>query len=211
MAVSEKLELLVWGGNYYGQVGDGAKPLLDQRRALTIFKDGIVACAAGKAHSLAVTSAGEVWAWGNNDDCLLGTGWKPKQDVPAKIAIEGRVKAVSAGWKHSLALTEAGEVFAWGGNEYGQLGDGTRSARRSPVKIIGGNVTTIASGWYHNLAITDTGDVWTWGFTSQDPSSGAQNVLTPVLIINGGIKAIAAGSTHSLAHRGWQRLSLGRQ
>lgn len=210
MAVTENLELLAWGGNNHGQVGDGSKQLDPQRCQkfpVTIFKNNICACAAGKAHSLAVTSAGEVYAWGNNEDCLLGTGWESKQVVPKRIRLEDphdplkhcHVKAVSAGVKHSLALTDAGEVFAWGANEYGQLGDGTRAARRSPVKIIGGNVTAIASGWYHNLAITDTGDVWTWGFTSQDPSSGAQKILAPTLVINGGIQAVAAGATHSLA------------
>jgi len=200
LAVSERLELLAWGGNYHGQVGDGSK--LDQKLPVTIFKDKIKACAAGKATSLAVTTAGEVYAWGNNDDCLLGTGWKTKQDVPVLIPIEGcakGIKAVSAGWKHCLALSEDGEVFAWGGNEYGQLGDGSRAPRRRPVKMIGGNVTAIASGWYHNLALTDTGDVWTWGFTSQDQHTGVQHILQPVLVINGGIQAIACGSTHSLA------------
>jgi len=197
MCVTEKLELYVWGGNFYGQVGWGTTP--DATTPQAILRGTKVKwVAAGQASSLAVTAAGEVYAWGNNDECLLGTGSKLKQDVPTKV-INGGIKAVSAGWKHCLALTEAGEVFAWGGNDYGQLGDGTRTNRVRPVRVIAGNVKAIACGWYHNLAITEAGDVLTWGFTSQDPHSGIQRSLIPSLIINGGIKAIAAGATHNLA------------
>lgn len=196
MAVTETGQCIVWGGNYYGQVGNGSK--LDQGTPVIVLKENVIACAAGRCHSLAVTRLGEVHAWGNNEDCLLGTGWKSKQDIPVKV-IDSGAKAVSAGWKHCLALTEAGEVLAWGGNEYGQLGDGSKMSRRSPVKVISGHIRAIASGWYHNLAITDTGDVLTWGFTSQDASSGEQLNLAPMLVINGGIKAIACGGTHSLA------------
>jgi len=196
LAVTEALECIAWGGNYYGQVGNGSNT--DQKEPVIVIKENVISVAAGRCHSLAVTTAGEVYAWGNNEDCLLGTGWKSKQDIPVKVIHSG-AKAVSAGWKHCLALTEAGEVFAWGGNEYGQLGDGSKMSRRSPVKVISGHIRAIASGWYHNLAITDTGDVWTWGFTSQDASSGEQHTLAPVLVIDGGIKAIACGSTHCLA------------
>jgi len=206
LAVTEKQALLAWGGNYFGQVGDGTTA--DVLEPVFIIKENVCACAAGRCHSLAVTTSGEVYAWGNNDDGLLGTSMKMKQELPAKVPIDSAVKAVSAGWKHCLALTEEGEVLAWGGNEYGQLGDGTRTARRRPVKVdFGERIQAIASGWYHNLALTESGSVWHWGFHGQgctwkqDHGQGGASAqtLTPALIVPSGVSAIAAGAGHNLA------------
>jgi len=199
LVVTEKRELFAWGGNEYGQVGDGT--VLDKHRPVTILGENEVeAVAAGRHHSLAVTVSGAVLAWGSNDDCLLGTGWRLKQEVPVTV-IESGVTAVAAGWRHSLALTEAGEVLAWGGNEYGQLGDGSKSARHKPVKVIPGGVKVIAAGWYHSLAVLDTGEVLTWGLCSVLARAGSKYALTPIKVegLPHTIRQIAAGGTHSLA------------
>lgn len=208
LVVTAKHELLAWGGNSYGQLGDGSttdrlRPVQVLKRttvdnALDLSALGVVlAVAAGKCHSLAVMEDGEVLAWGLNEDGLLGTGQFPKQLSPGRVIASG-VYSVAAGWKHSLALTDQGEVLAWGRNNYGQLGDGTKLDRRIPVKVLSRNVVAIGAGWHHSVALTCNGEVYIWGFTAID-KVGMQGVIVPGLMITAGISAIAVGGVHNLA------------
>eukprot|EP00927_Polykrikos_kofoidii_P045962 TRINITY_DN4011_c0_g1_i3.p1 TRINITY_DN4011_c0_g1~~TRINITY_DN4011_c0_g1_i3.p1 ORF type:complete len:849 (-),score=186.23 TRINITY_DN4011_c0_g1_i3:70-2616(-) len=195
LVINEKTDVLSWGGNDFGQVGDG---LVEDRRSATIvYKGHAWAVGAGRWHSLLVTDAGEVYVWGKNEEGYLGTGHNRRQLTPKKIIDDGAVFA-DGGWHHSLVLTEKGEVFAWGCNEYGQLGDGTTEARRVPTKVIGGGIKAIGAGWHHSIALTDAGEVLHWGFTTSiNTCHGA--ISTPTVVITGNIAAIACGGSHCLA------------
>lgn len=76
-----------------------------------------VSAAAGDEHALALTEAGEVFAWGKNYHGQLGI-------AADELFQPTRVFDVSAaaGENHALALTAAGEVFAWGYNIFGLMG-----------------------------------------------------------------------------------------
>ncbi|TFD86344.1 hypothetical protein E3T51_13345 [Cryobacterium serini] len=56
------------------------------------------------SHSVALTSAGTVTAWGNNAD--------GQTDVSNDL---GPVTAIAAGFFYSLALKNDGTVVSWGG------------------------------------------------------------------------------------------------
>eukprot|EP00445_Apocalathium_hangoei_P074416 CAMPEP_0204167680 /NCGR_PEP_ID=MMETSP0361-20130328/40069_1 /ASSEMBLY_ACC=CAM_ASM_000343 /TAXON_ID=268821 /ORGANISM="Scrippsiella Hangoei, Strain SHTV-5" /LENGTH=470 /DNA_ID=CAMNT_0051125037 /DNA_START=23 /DNA_END=1430 /DNA_ORIENTATION=+ len=196
LVVSWQGELLAWGNNSFGQVGDGS--VVDRDRPVQLLRAGIAAVAAGKAHSLAVTERGEVLAWGSNENNLLGTGGTEKQLVPARV-IESGIRAVSAGFKHSLALTDDGEVLAWGSNEYGQLGPHGPGIHSSPLRVpLPGRVKAISAGWYHSLALLENGAVYTWGFNTPD-RTGFRNTGQPTAVLLRGIESISAGGVHSLA------------
>jgi alpha-tubulin suppressor-like RCC1 family protein len=64
---------------------------------------GVVAIAAGGAHSLALKSDGTVVAWGSN--------FSGQMRVPSGLS---GVVAIAAGDAHSLALKSDGTVVAWG-------------------------------------------------------------------------------------------------
>ena len=86
----------------------------------------VVVVSAGEHHSLALTTDGAVWSWGDGALGQLGHGDQQNQLLPKKVeTLEGwRVVAVSAGSDHSLALTADGASFAWGKGESGCLGHG---------------------------------------------------------------------------------------
>lgn len=68
-------------------------------------------------HSLCVSSDGQVYSWGCNDEYALGR--QPGEDegcLPGLVTFPEPVKVVqvSAGDSHSVALTSDGRVFIWG-------------------------------------------------------------------------------------------------
>lgn len=70
---------------------------------------------AGAAHSLALTSEGQLWAFGDNSAGQLGTGGKqhPRQP-PAQVEATVHWVALAAGRAHSLGIAKDGQVHAWG-------------------------------------------------------------------------------------------------
>ena len=92
----------------------------------------IVAVAAGDSHSLALTGAGAVWAWGANTNGQLGDGTTTAHATPAAVPGLPPIVGIAAGGSHSLAVAADGTLWAWGGNNQGQLGDGTTTQRLVP-------------------------------------------------------------------------------
>jgi len=127
---------------------------------------------AGYAHSLAVTSAGTVVAWGSNDS--------GQAVVPSGLS---GVIAVAAGGSHSLALTSAGTVVVWGANDSAQA--------TVPPGLSG--VIAVAAGGEHSLALRSNGTVVAWGANDSRQSSVPAGLS--------GVVAVAAGDKHSLALR----------
>ena len=153
-----------WGYNGDGELGDGTTA--DRLLFGTVGGlGGVVQVAAGDAHSLAVTSAGTVWAWGGSLYGQLGNGTTADSSVPVQVKGLTGVVAVAAGYGHSLALRDDGTVWAWGLNGAGQLGNGTTgNTQPTPVEVAGlTGVTKIAAGGLFSLALRSDGTVWAWG------------------------------------------------
>ena len=119
---------------------------------------------AGDYHSLAIDTAGNLWAWGRNNYGQLGDGSTTDRYSPVQIKSDTTFKSVAAGTYHSLAIDTAGNLWAWGYNGYGQLGDGSTTNRTSPVQIKSGTMfKSVSAGKFHSLAIDTAGNLWAWG------------------------------------------------
>ncbi len=93
---------------------------------------------AGRRHTLALTTAGKVLAWGANSAGQLGngrTGGHAATPVRARLPRGTTVAAISAGCDHSLARTRTGRVLAWGLGHNGELGNGTTTSSDIPVRV----------------------------------------------------------------------------
>jgi alpha-tubulin suppressor-like RCC1 family protein len=187
-------QLYAFGSNYYGQLGWPPKNFYrwyanptPTQVALPEATGPVTQIAAGRAHSLAVTSTGQLYAFGNNDSGQLGsaTNWgtddanpTPTRVTLPPVTIFGFVLAptvtqVAAGTAHSLALTSTGALYAFGGNRYGQLGNATNSGigpfygNPTPARVrlpeATGPVTQIAAGANHSLVLTSTGQLYAFG------------------------------------------------
>lgn len=138
----------------------------------------VVAMAAARGgHTLALTSEGQVVAWGDNS--------AGQANVPSGL---DKVVAIAAGQSHSLALTAKGQVVAWGAGTKNSGSWGDYGQSQVPVGL--SNVVAIAAGYDHNLALTAEGRVVAWG------SDWAGQTNVPNGLSN--VVAVAAGMSQSL-------------
>ena len=210
LALTAEGHVYAWGRNTYGQLGNGQFGLDAQEMSPVRVAQvaDIVAVAAGWDHSLAMTRAGRVYAWGSRSHGQLGDGVRETgRPAPNPVLIAGltNVTAIAAGGHHSLALCRDGTVYAWGSNWNGQLGNGKlkeHSAVPQPVNGPGKEgaltgVVGIAAGGLHSVAVTRDGQVYAWGYngTGQVPGGtrggfwgpkGQRNVPSPVAALAGG-------------------------
>ena len=187
--------VFAWGLNSKGQLGNGtttssSTPVQVLGVGGSGTLSGVTKISAGqssatppKVTSLALTSTGEVFAWGYNLDGQVGDG-SPGADrlTPAKVLAVGGtpgtalsdVTAIDSGDGFSIALTPNG-VFSWGVNNQGQLGDGSTANSPTPVQVksVGGSgflsdISSVAAGNSHSLALTNTGSVLAWGYDNAE-------------------------------------------
>lgn len=100
-------------------------------------------------HACGVTTVGDAYCWGNNDNGQLGAvstetcTFSSSLFVDcstAPVAVTGglsftQVDVGGAGEPHSCGTTTDGDVYCWGANGSGQLGDGTTTDRSTPVLV----------------------------------------------------------------------------
>ena len=217
LALLRNGEVYAWGKNDSGQLGNGCTVNVDckdstvrvqVRRGGQPLRD-VIAVAAGFSHSMALTSRGNVWAWGNNSSGQLGDlttiSRSNPEYVQSFIGILAGVRTIAAGGSHSLAALANGSLRAWGNNTFGQLGDGTFNFKTLafPVQIVSG-ITGVAAGSWHSFARKVDGTVFAWGRNNRgqlgDGGFGDSNLPLQVSMgVPHNIVGIAAGRGHSLA------------
>jgi alpha-tubulin suppressor-like RCC1 family protein len=209
LAVTSAGQVLAWGGNASGQLGDGTGTTRTTP-VLASLPSGTTATqvSAGTAFSVALTSTGQVLAWGTNRDGELGNGSTNSSSTPAAVHLPAGTTAteVAAGGQFGLALTTSGQVLAWG---TGALGNGASSST-TPVAVTlpsGAFVTQIAAGGTTGYAALSGGGELAWGAgtAGQLGNGTAASSSTPVSVsLPSGsgaapLAAIAAGSQSALA------------
>lgn len=202
-----------WGGNYFGELGDGS--MTDRHRAVRVtdadgsILTGLTAVSSGLNHTCAVTETGGVKCWGLNADGQLGDGllgYGTDSSVPVDVVgLPGGAIVIAAGGAHTCVLTPAGTAKCWGLNGFGQLGDGSTVNRSAPVEVLGFTVwiAAIAAGASHTCAITSVGGVKCWGSNTfgQLGTGTTTNSRLPVDVtgLSSGIVAITAGLDNTCA------------
>jgi alpha-tubulin suppressor-like RCC1 family protein len=186
MVVTSSGQLYGFGEDADGDLGHragaGAPPPYTPTQVTLPGATGpVVQTAGGFEHSLAVTSTGQLYAFGSNDNGQLGiqtnSGKERTNATPTLVSLPGAtgsVVRVAAGGRHSLALTTTGQLYAFGDNRQGELGSAAGEGGESYgfsnptprlVALPGatGPVTQIAAGAYFSLAATSTGQLYAFG------------------------------------------------
>ncbi len=213
--------LLSCGVNGFGQLGSGAVgppggPVVQVLNLNGTTPDNtIVAVSCGSSHTLALSSSGLLWSWGNNAQGQLGTNsMAANNPTPVQVSGLSGVTAFAAGPTHSLAVVGSGPaatVWAWGSNSSSELGN-TGPLSRVPVQVLStdlAGVTAVAAGDGFSLALVGSGPtstIWAWGNNSSGQHGDGLPIVGPAVtevprqVVNlTGVTAIAAGQYHALA------------
>ncbi|MCH9695215.1 MAG: PKD domain-containing protein [Gammaproteobacteria bacterium] len=155
---------------------------------------------AGESHSLALSSDGRVWAWGNNDFNQLDDLTSTASSAPVPVDIVDPIRDLSAGRNHSLAVSTSGRLYSWGSRTSGQLGPGRTSGDPDIVLEID-NAFDVFAGYEASFAITTDLELYGWG-NNQGGVLGLADLSiidTPTRIPVDNVVKVAAGIEHALA------------
>src|SRR5450759_1004138 len=104
LALTSTGQVLAWGYNGLGQLGNGTTTNSSTPVAVSLPSGTTVtAIDGGGDHSLALTSSGQVLAWGYNGHGELGNGTTTNSSTPVVSAFPAGV-AIAGGGNHSLAI-----------------------------------------------------------------------------------------------------------
>eukprot|EP00301_Raphidiophrys_heterophryoidea_P020747 c5360_g1_i1.p1 GENE.c5360_g1_i1~~c5360_g1_i1.p1 ORF type:complete len:532 (+),score=114.40 c5360_g1_i1:69-1664(+) len=192
----------------------------------------IVQLATGFSFSLALTSTGQVFAWGFNGFGQLGDNTYVNRNLPQLVdfdhvnnnnngdtTVSTVISAIACGGFHSLAKNIDGQIFSWGYNRFGQLCDGesdttTSSSRLQPIAIpnmdlFGGSVRMMDGGKHVSLFVNENGSLFGCGNTKYlGIGMDTEEVQNYPLQLNQGllngkiVKDISVGFGHSLVYIG---------
>ena len=219
LVVTRQGGLWAFGCGLHGELGLGtfesrSSPTLVTALATTL----VLAAAAGERHSLAISMAGEVLAWGCRKHGALGlpsislapsdAGLSVPRAVPAMSG--KRAVQVCAGSDWSCAMLDNGSVYVWGrgvrvsATSYTSTPSTALGAASGSHIDIGGDQATPPASAGDSISVeamcarrTLSGEAGAGGFVDATSTSGS---ATPVrLSLPGPARAIAVGHSHGLA------------
>ena len=120
-------EVYAWGGNGYGQLGDGTNTSTYTEPAKVVTPDGkskiskIVDISAGNMYSIITDKDGKVYTFGNYGDYRTANTVHSNKPVEIQDLYKTELVAASEGG-HTAIVDWDGNVYTVGLNDYGQLG-----------------------------------------------------------------------------------------
>lgn len=220
-AVTLSGEIYMWGesGESVGHLGNGKNKSWWLPRRVLGPLEGIcissVAC--GEWHTAVVSSAGQLFTYGDGTFGVLGHGNLQSSSQPKEVeSLKGlRVKSVACGPWHTAAIVErsvdcfkgntpGGKLFTWGDGDKGRLGHVNKEKKLLPtcvVALVDLDFIQVSCGRMLTVALTVTGMVCTMGSAVHGQLGNPQAEDKSITTVEGNlkqefVKEISSGSYH---------------
>jgi alpha-tubulin suppressor-like RCC1 family protein len=192
VALTDNGYVYSWGLNDAGQLGRKSASRNESKPALVPELTDIVSISTSYNHTLALSSAGTVYAWGQNYTGQIGNGTNTNAPSPVEVKGLPEIIAIAAGHKLSLALAKNGDVYAWGGS----CNTDNKKKALALLEKVGGQLTSLQGGYYDSTATGDTA----YDISQDCLNEDAVNIksATPIKLPVSGVKMIAAGYGHAI-------------
>ncbi|KAI5683341.1 hypothetical protein M9H77_04569 [Catharanthus roseus] len=219
-AVSLSGDLYTWGDGHFGLLGHGNEVSHWVPKRVTGPLEGIhvssISC--GPWHTAVVTSAGQLFTFGDGTFGVLGHGDRRSVSKPREVeSLKGlrTVRAACGVW-HTAAVVEvmvgnssssncsSGKLFTWGDGDKSRLGHGDKEPRLVPTcvaALVDPNFCQVACGHSLTVALTTSGHVYTmgspvYGQLGNPQADGKLPCLVEGKLAKSFVEEIACGAYH---------------
>lgn len=151
----------------------------------------VVSVGASDSHTVAVTSSGTVWGWGQSPGLGIGDV-ATTVEAPSILQVPPNVVKATSGFRYTILLTSDGTLYATGVDVVGQLGLGGGRVTHPTFELVPGisgivDVSTSLGSNSFTLAVDKAGHVFgfgnnTFGQTGIGQPQFPLNVLTPTQV-----------------------------
>ncbi|MFC0038330.1 S8 family serine peptidase [Actinomadura rayongensis] len=145
LAVKTNGTVVAWGGNGFGQLGNGTTT----GSTTPVTVSGLSTAtqvSAGTGHSITRLADGTVRTWGLNGSGQLGNGSTTSSSTPVAVAGLSGIASVAGGGNTSAA--DGASSYMWGANSAGQYADGTTTGQNTPALLSGRWDATAVGTWH---------------------------------------------------------------
>jgi alpha-tubulin suppressor-like RCC1 family protein len=150
-----------WGGNTYGQLGNGTRT-----ESLTpIAAAGPLANMEASDHTCGL-SGGAAYCWGYNAFGQIGNATTTDQLTAAQVPGIANAVDIAVGTWHTCVVIGGGTASCWGRGTEGEIGNGGNvsvSISTAVYTTVSGPLASIDAGTFYTCAIAETGRLWCWG------------------------------------------------
>lgn len=196
-------QMVNWGNNTYGQLGDGTTI---QKSTPTLVSGGYRFKKVVRGTTCAgLTEDGDLYAWGRNAHGQLGDGTVNDASSPVQVmpgtkfedfwVDKGTNFYTSFGFNTIFAKTADGSLYAWGrdGGAQGQLGTSSVGSLSTPTLVSSAldfvkiSLSSLVGLGGATLGLTRDGNAYAWGRNSSG-QLGDNTIVsksTPTLVIGG--------------------------
>ena len=172
-ALLDNYSVHCWGGNDFGQLGDGS--MIDRLEPVAVdswWSSQVTSVVAGDSHTCVVLEEGFLECWGSNRHGQLGDAVGPESTRPVRIDWDsiGAVRGVALGKDTTCVVGDGGLLACRGANGYGQLGNGSTLPSSGAVPVDWGpprEVRSLVAGGGHLCVLSRDDFLGCWGNNDQ--------------------------------------------